>query len=138
MRNGFLVITLFISFAVKANDPFFGEKQLTQSPANMPQSSTEIAKNAENITACKPPENKSSINLATNFDKLTLIGLVKIDETMRALFIDEKQQLIELKENELINDGEFEIKSINLKSISYINWKLTKDCNIPYEINIKL
>ncbi|HDL3651961.1 TPA: hypothetical protein PW511_000001, partial [Mannheimia haemolytica] len=71
------------------------------------------------------------------FDKMTLIGLVKTNEVMRALFIDEKQQLLALKENDLLNN-EIEIKHINLKSITYINWKLTKDCNIPYEINIKL
>ena len=138
MRNWFLVITLFLSFPVKANDPFFGEKQVIQSSDNIVKSDTEFAKNTENITACKAFENRPSTNLATAFDKMILIGLVKIDETMRALFIDEKQQLIELKENELINDNEIEIKSINLKSITYINWKLTKDCNMPYEINIKL
>ncbi|HDL6172533.1 TPA: hypothetical protein PW626_000624, partial [Mannheimia haemolytica] len=128
---------LFISFSVKANDPFFGEKQETQASGNIAESNVEFAKNTENITACKVPDNLSAKNIVTDFDKMTLIGLVKINEVMRALFIDEKQQLLALKENDLLNN-EIEIKHINLKSITYINWKLTKDCNIPYEINIKL
>lgn len=44
MRNWFLFITLFISFSVKANDPFFGEKQETQASGNIAESNVEFAK----------------------------------------------------------------------------------------------
>ncbi|MDD0825049.1 hypothetical protein PTQ27_11350 [Mannheimia sp. AT1] len=125
---------LLLSFNVMA-DPFFGEQQALENEYIL---ETDIAKNAENIPACKPSENGFSLNLTTEFEKLKLIGLVKINHQFRALFIDDKNQLFDLKENELINDHQIEIKNINLRSITYINWKLTNDCSSPYEVILKL
>lgn len=97
----------------------------------------EITKNLEKLTACQPLERKSHLNLEADFEKLKLIGIIKINQNFSALFIDEKEQLFEFKETDLVNK-EIEIKNINLKSITYINWKLTRDCNMPYEIILKL
>lgn len=137
MRNSFFSF-LFISCNVLAVDPFFGEQPQIKSVQNTVEALPEVAKNSENLTACKASEHKNSLNLPTEFDKLKLIGLVKINEQSTALFIDEKGQLFDFKENQLIQNQAIEIKNINLKSLTYINWKLTKNCNFPYEITIKL
>lgn len=137
MRNYFFSF-LLISCNVLAVDPFFGEQLQIKNEQNSIDILPEIAKNSENLTACKTSEHKNSLNLSTEFEKLTLIGLVKINEKFTALFIDEKEKIFDFKENELIKQQEIEIKNINLKSLTYINWKLTKDCHFPYEITIKL
>ncbi|QLB17797.1 hypothetical protein A6B40_09520 [Mannheimia varigena] len=137
MRNYFFSF-LFISFNATAVDPFFGEQPQMKNEQNTLEVLPEIAKNSENLTACKTFEHKNSLNLLTEFEKLKLIGLVKINENSTALFIDEKEQLLDFKENQFIQNQEIEIKNINLKSLTYINWKLTKDCHFPYEITIKL
>lgn len=130
---------LFLSIIANA-DPFFGEAE-QHKPEHL-SSQTEFAKNQENLTACKPAEqsfNKlSELNLAVEFEKLKLIGIVKIHNQFRALFIDEKNQLFDFKENEFISQQQIEIRNINLKSVTYINWKLTQNCNLPYEIILKL
>ncbi|MEG9487278.1 hypothetical protein [Mannheimia indoligenes] len=137
MRNYFFSF-LFISFNATAIDPFFGEQPQMKNEQNTVEVLPEIAKNSENLTACKTLEHKKSLNLLTEFEKLKLIGLVKINEHSTALFIDEKEQLLDFKENQFIQNQEIEIKNINLKSLTYINWKFTKDCHFPYEITIKL
>lgn len=49
-----------------------------------------------------------------------------------------KNQLFDFKENELISEHQIEIKNINLRSVTYINWKITNNCNFPYEVILKL
>lgn len=129
MRYCFLTLLLFC-INVSA-DPFFGVQKLNH------HTQESLAKNSENLTACKPSENQFSVNIATEFEKLKLVGLIKINDRFRALFIDEKDHVFAVTENELINHH-IEIKNINLKSLTYINWKLTQECNIPYEITLKL
>lgn len=129
-----LLSLLLISFNAIA-DPFFGEQQISESE-NILES--DIAKNSENLTACKPSENRFSLNLPIEFEKLRLVGLVKINDHFRALFIDEKDQLFDFKENELISEHQIGIKNINLRSVTYINWKITNNCNFPYEVILKL
>ncbi|QHB17437.1 hypothetical protein [Mannheimia pernigra] len=131
MRN-YLLSFLFISSSALAIDPFFGEKSHMKN-----ESDAIITKNLEKLTACQPLERKSHLNLEADFEKLKLIGIININQNFSTLFIDEKEQLFEFKETDLINK-EIEIKNINLKSITYINWKLTQDCNMPYEITLKL
>lgn len=137
MRNYFFSF-LFISCNVLSADPFFGEQPQINNQQNSVEALPEIAKNSENLTACNTSENRKSVNLSTEFEKLKLIALLKINEHSTALFIDEKEQLFEFRENQLIQNQEIEIKNINLKSLTYINWKLTKDCHLPYEITLKL
>lgn len=137
MRNYFIPF-LFISFNVLAVDPFFGEQLQIKNEQNSIDMLPEIAKNSEYLTTCKTSEHKNSLNLSTEFEKLTLIGLVKINENFTALFLDEKEKLFDFKENTLINQQNIEIKNINSKSLTYINWKLTKECHLPYEIILKL
>lgn len=136
MRN-YLLSFLFISSSVLAIDPFFGEQSHIKNESDAINTTLEITKNLEKLTAYQPLERKSHLNLEADFEKLKLIGIIKINQNFSALFIDEKEQLFEFKEMDLVNK-EIEIKNINLKSITYINWKLTQDCNMPYEIILKL
>lgn len=126
----------FISLTVTA-DPFFGEQNTLYQPEKA-ETSVEFAKNLENLTACNIAEHKTKLNLATDFEKLKLVGLVRISDQFRALFIDDNNQLLDLKEGEYLSHQQIEIKTINLKALTYINWKLTQDCNSPYEVTIKL
>lgn len=135
MNKYFLSILLLCCNAVA--DPFFGTTNITEN-AQLTEVEIDIAKNNENLTACKPSTNLFSINLPTEFEKLKLVGLIKIDNSYRALFIDEKDQLFDFRENELVNNHQIEIKTITLKSITYIDWKLTQHCNTPYEVTLKL
>ncbi|MFA9499466.1 hypothetical protein ACERCG_03325 [Mannheimia sp. E30BD] len=137
MRNYFFFF-LFISINALAADPFFGEQLTVSNEQNSVEALPEIANISKNLTACKTSESLNSLNLPTEFKKLKLIGLVKINQHSTALFIDEKEQLFDFKENQIIKNQDIEIKNITLKSLTYINWKLTKDCNFPYEITIKL
>lgn len=118
-------------------DPFFGEQNTGHKTEKL-EPIVEFAKNSENITACNIAEDKTRLNLATDFEKLKLVGLVRISDQFSALFIDDKNQLLDLKEGEYLNHQKIEIKTISLKAVTYINWKLTQDCNFPYEVTIKL
>lgn len=130
---------LLLSSSV-SSDPFFGKDfNNNQDDAKPEKSQFEgVVKNVGNHTACKPAENRASHHLDVEFEKLKLVGLVKINEHPIALFIDEKEHLIEIKEGDLIYNREIEITNINMRSITYINWKLTKNCDSPHEIKIKL
>lgn len=117
-------------------DPFFGENNKNEDQA-ITESNPHFVKNIQNSTACSPPEHPYLVNLPFEFEKLKLVGLARINNQFKALFIDDKNQILDITENMLIN-SEIEIKNINLKSFTYINWKLTKDCKKPYEITFKL
>lgn len=137
MRKYLFCLLLISSSAI--SDPFFGKNSDNSQNNTKPENQTEgVIKKVENHTACKPAENRASHHLDVEFEKLKLAGLVRINDQPSALFIDEKEKLIEIKEGDLIYNREIEITNINMKSITYINWKLTQNCDSPHEIKIKL
>lgn len=129
MKKYYLILLLFCSNTIA--DPFFGEE-------NQIQTENQTYDNSTSLSDCKPSENHFSLNLPIEFEKLKLVGLIEIDKNITALFIDENNQLFDFKENDLINNKTIEIKNINLKSVTYVNWKLTQNCDSLYEITLKL
>ncbi|MDG6237165.1 pilus assembly protein PilP [Glaesserella parasuis] len=113
---------VFLS-AVTMADPFYAKENTQDQP--------QTAKDQNKTTACTPTEKVNEIHLTTDFDKLQLIGIIQIDDKIRAIFIDDKKQLIDLYPDDYLSHSFIQIKEINFKSVSYIDWQKTENCQSP-------
>lgn len=123
------LILLFFSLHCRA-DPFYEET---------PQQNYD--KNSENqakLAACKPNEELNNINYPIDFNQLKLVGLLEINNQLKALFINKDNQLITFQKNDYLSSLGIQIKEINLKSFYYIDWHHTEICEEPIIIQIKL
>lgn len=134
-KYAFILLIMFSPFSLA--DPFFGEST-TKKMDNEAPITTEKTKKSAFFTACPLPEQLNKLNLPISFEDLQLVGLIKINQEHKALFRDSKNQLVELKENDFLENRLIQIKQINLKSLEYIDWELTEDCQHPYTILLKL
>ncbi len=116
-------------------DPFYGEFSSTTQAV---EKSEKFAKKSTNFTACELPNNLNDLNLSTEFEDLKLVGLVKIEQQFRALFIDKENNLYEFKENDFLKEKLIQFSSINLRQVQYIHWELTENCHHPFIITKKL
>ncbi|QBQ63223.1 hypothetical protein EXH44_02730 [Actinobacillus indolicus] len=119
---------IFLS-AVTMADPFYAKDTSQEQP--------QIAKDQDELTACTPIDKVNEINLATDFDKLQLIGIIQIDDKIRAIFLDDKKQLIDLYPNDYLSHSFIQIKEIDFKSVRYIHWQKTENCQSPKLFTLK-
>lgn len=122
-----------LSFSAFA-DPFYAENTDLQAGENTPN----FAKNSSETTACKPPLNANKFNISSAFDTLTLVGIVQHDQQFKALFTDEKQHLIDFRVNDYLANQQIQISQIDLKTVTYIDWQKTTQCEQPYQVILKL
>ena len=129
------------SLTVAFADPFYGEKPATDSPETMEQAvknPAHFAKSSSFLTACNPTEKVNSLNLAEEFQDLKLVGLIHIQGQFKGLFKNKENKLMSLAENDFIAAQGIQIKTINLKSLQYIHWGLTEQCDSPHLVTLKL
>lgn len=113
-----LFCTLFFwSFAFA--DPFYPQETKEQTV----ETTENLAKNSEEQTACPIPDTSNAVAFNGQFNELTLVGIVKIDEMFSALFIDSKQQLLALKQGDVLAEAQVQITQIDLKSLQYQQWQ---------------
>lgn len=118
-------------------DPFYGEKpemEALQAVENRPQ----FAKSPAFLTACSLDSSLNPLNLAEEFQDLKLVGLIHIHGQYKALFKNKENKLLSLTQNDFISAQGIQIKTINLKSLEYIHWGLTDNCETPHIITLKL
>lgn len=137
-----LFLSMLILSVNSFSDPFFGEvnskASVEASHSSHQNQGNEFKNNKQNMTACKASDNHTSLNFLSDFEKLRLIGIVSINGVFRALFIDDNNQLYDIKEKQVLNNQQIEIKHITLKSVSYIDWRQTSNCHNPYQVTLKL
>lgn len=126
----YLLFLLFISPS-SFSDPFYKED-----PENQP--TQEITKETAKLTACKPLDDVEYIHIPVDFNQLKLVGIIKIDQQFKALFLDKENRLIDLKPNDYMATANIQVKQIDLKSITLIDWNSTTDCSVPSHIQMKL
>lgn len=122
-------------------DPFYGEKPATNREETTEQAvrnSAHFAKPSAFLTACSPTEKVNALNLAEEFQDLKLVGLIHIQGQFKGLFKNKENKLISLAENDFIAAQGIQIKTINLKSLQYIHWGLTEQCDSPHLVTLKL
>lgn len=110
-------------------DPFYAKDNAQDQP--------HTAKDQNKTTACMPTDKVNEINLTTDFDKLQLIGIIQIDDKIRAIFLDDKKQLIDLYPDDYLSHSFIQIKEIDFKSVRYIHWQKTENCQSPKLFTLK-
>ena len=136
MKKYLLLLFCFLSYTTHSiADPFYGEEQEKENTA---KAKSTIAKKREKTTACELPENANIINIPIEFEDLKLVGVLKYNNTTKALFIDKSNQIFDFAQDDSIKDKTIQIREISTKAVKYINWGLTDDCNTPYQITLKL
>lgn len=110
-------------------DPFYPKENAQDQP--------QTAQNQEEVTACMPTDKVNEINLTTDFDKLQLIGIIQIDDKIRAIFLDDKKQLIDLYPDDYLSHSFIQIKEIDFKSVRYIHLQKTENCQSPKLFTLK-
>ncbi|MBF0826879.1 hypothetical protein [Muribacter muris] len=127
------ILLLFCPLCVLA-DPFYVEEKVPQAAsyeqnfANKPQKST----------ACRPQGQFDEVMIDVDFDTLRLVGLIKLSEHYKALFIDSERKLYDFSENQYLTLSDIQINHIDLKQVSYIDWRKSEDCQKPLIKTIKL
>ena len=130
MKKVFLLLFFIANFSFA--DIFYGEEIKSEKKG-------ETEKNLSNLySACPLPNGLNGLNLATEFEDLTLVGILKMDNKFKALFSDKKDRIYDFSENDLLIEKLIQFEKINLKSVTYINWELTDKCQSPYKITLKL
>lgn len=126
----YIFILLMLWLKIGYADPFYKEEK----------NNTEdiFVENSEEVSACMPQSNLETYILETPFEQLKFIGVVEISNKTKALFMDNEQQIIDLKKDLFVLPSMIEIKQIDLKSVQYIDWKNTKDCLNPVSVTKKL
>ena len=116
-------------------DPFYGEEREKESTS---KTKSTIAKKGVKTTSCELSENANIVNIPIEFEDLKLVGVLKYNNTTKALFIDKSNQIFDFAQDDFIKDKTIQIREISTKAVKYINWGLTDDCNTPYQITLKL
>lgn len=131
-KTASLFSLLFLSTTLLA-DPFYAD----EAPSSVPSEKSQPGGNQPPPT-CSIPQGTQTIALASPFKQLKLIGLVQLNGTFRALFSDEQQGLIEVLNNDYLENGNVQITQIDLKSVRYIDWLNSRDCDHPLIVTLKL
>lgn len=139
-----LIIAGFLSLSMTCSaDPFYPTEP--QEEPNTPVSDDEqagktgksSAKIHENVTACLP-KNINRVSLPMPLSQLKFIGVAEINQQFRALFVGEKGNIIDLRIDDFIDSEFIQIIEINLKSVRYIDWIKSRNCNTPQMVTLKL
>lgn len=134
MRAFTPAILLLATIAVA--DPFYdSEETATEQAVEITEN---FAKNQPKTTACQPTTQLDQARFSQTFAKLKLVGIVKFGEQFKALFLNEEQQLIDLKSYDIIEPEMIQIEQIDLKSVRYIQWQKSTQCDNPLISIIKL
>ncbi|WP_373819437.1 hypothetical protein [Glaesserella sp.] len=129
MKNSYFIL-LCCTVHSYAN-PFYADEKSNESL-------TEFAKNSPKPTACMLDERLNQLHSPIDFSKLKLVGLSHIHQQYKALFLDENRQLHSFKPNDFLHDSYIQFEHIDLKSVRYIDWQKSKDCQTPYVVTLKL
>lgn len=126
-----LLLTILLLSLQGYADPFYGQTQ---------ENNQAIVKENSNHTAiqCDFFSQETMPILQINFAQLKFIGVLKIAERFNALFLTNEQKIIELAEGHVLLPSQIQIKQITLKSIDYIDWQKTIDCEKPYQTRLTL
>lgn len=116
------------------SNPFYAEETQNRHPSM----STDIAKNSAKQTACYAEQDVNILNMPIEFEKLTLIGLTRLNQQSHALFIDENKRLYRFKPQDLISPAMIQFRQMDLKSLHYIDWQKTDECHTPYLVILTL
>lgn len=132
------ILSLLFSFffsSLAIADPFYADEDQAQTTPNSP---TAVAKKSPNLTPCKPTENINNIYLPLDFKELKLVGIVQFEQDFRALFSDKDNQLFDLKTDDYVVSAGIQIKHIDFKTVTLIDWQQTELCQNPHIIQLKL
>lgn len=127
MTNNLLFLFTFIPFSYA--DPFYGEQDHAKKISETMENNPEILKNPP---PCNPTNSLNHPNFELEKSKLKLVGILKNGDQFKALYLTENQQLIDFKIDDLI--GTQQIKSITLKTVEWIDWQKTENCQQPFTI----
>lgn len=136
MRNKLFFSLICLSFYAVA-DPFYGESQATAPNQNGNNAENATAKSMEKVTACQPSDDVKNINLNIHFNQLKLVGIIKSNEQFKALFIDDKNQIFDFSPKDYLTQGSIQIEDIDFKSVNYIDWQNSHNCQNPILSTIK-
>ncbi|WP_143413758.1 hypothetical protein [Haemophilus paracuniculus] len=131
MKHYLILIFSFISFGYA--DPFYGESEPNKTSETTKVEQQEISKNP---TACNMEKSENQPHFPFEKEKLKLVGILKNGDQFKALYLTDNQQLVDLKIEDLL--GSLQIKSINLKSVEWIDWQKTENCQQPFTFMEKL
>ncbi|AUI66181.1 MULTISPECIES: hypothetical protein [Glaesserella] len=131
MLKPIFLITLYFSSIFTYADPFYKDEEQAVI------SEEKVAKNAEKLPTCLPNSLVNKINMETTFDKLTLVGILQIDEKIRAIFIDGKKRIIDLFPDDYLTKDNIQIKEMDFKSVRYIAWDKVTECQAPKLFTLK-
>lgn len=113
-----------------AADPFYAEPPSPEA--------TTIDEIRPQKTACNPTEQVEKVHFPVDFSQLRLVGIIEIDHQFKALFLDEKKNLIPFKENDYLPESGIQFTEINFKQINIIDWQKNGNCQSPHIIQLTL
>ena len=100
MKKYLLLLFCFLSYTTHSiADPFYGKEQEKENIAK-----ATIAKKRAKKTACELPENANIVNIPIEFEDLKLVGVLKYNNTTKALFIDKSNQIFDFAQDDFIKD----------------------------------
>ena len=135
----YLISLILFSQAILA-DPFYGEtkSETTSSVVEITHNKPNKSLNKKSMPNFELSENLNRINLTEEFEDLKLVGLVKINHNLKALFKNKDNKLLVLNKNDYLEAQLIEISSIDLTAVKYIHWGLTEDCAKPHQMTLRL
>lgn len=135
----YLISLILFSQAILA-DPFYGEtkSETTSSVVEITHNKPNKILNNKSMPNCELSENLNRINLTEEFEDLKLVGLVKINHNLKALFKNKDNKLLVLNKNDYLEAQLLEISAIDLTAVKYIHWGLTEDCAKPHQMTLRL
>ena len=108
MKKYLLLLFCFLSYTTHSiADPFYGKEQEKENIAK-----ATIAKKRAKKTACELPENANIVNIPIEFEDLKLVGVLKYNNTTKALFIDKSNQIFDFAQDDFIKDKTIQIREI--------------------------
>lgn len=109
---------------LSAANPFYAKEKNTQNEVG-------LVNFAKNLPGCMPKGKVNSLYLQVDFESLKFIGVVKNQHQIKALFLDDKNNLLHFSPQDYLVQQNIQITDIDLKSVTYIAWHNIEDCHQP-------
>lgn len=119
-------------------DPFYQdppEQAMTQQAVLSPEKSEKLPVDPHDCAQTVPLRSRQ---LTVPFEQLTLVGIVRFEQTPHALFIDQAQRMTALQLHDLLLPEGIQITQIQLKQVEYIDWSKSPNCHHPHSITLPL
>lgn len=107
-----------------AANPFYAKEKTAKQEAG-------LVNFAEKLPGCMPTENVNARHIQADFESLTFIGVIKNQQQIKALFLDDKNHIFHFSSQDYLVQQHIQITEIDLNSVSYIAWHSVEDCRNP-------